>query len=193
MALFTTNTTGLGALPGQYSYNPGNGAIDLDDKYVTAASSVLFPGLFAGRAHLGTNFTIAQSLGQITPVEDFEYLDIIGVVAKTNYGTSDGSSLAYTSMVPYAAGTRIQIMHSTGGYIYVFAGSAIDGTVPLAVTMTQTGSGSTLVYAGSLVTSAFSAGPIALVTGLVTLDALANGVTFAKGDLVPVSLQIINR
>lgn len=186
--LIDSITDGVMNVPGAYSTDYAGSGLAITDKYVVASGATLFPGLFAFRNNLGTDFTQAHSGDQITtPVPE----DIIGLVAWTIYGAASTSSLAYSDMVPLPAGQRIQLIQDQPGWALAFAGEKIDGTVTLGIAGTTTGSAPNIVYAGSLLKSTTTGAVLA--TGQVTLNPFADGVVFAQGDLVPVSIQIINR
>jgi hypothetical protein len=188
MPIIDSTTDGIMSIPGSYSVDYAGSGLALSDKYVVAAGATLFPGLFAFRSNLSNAFTQANSGDQLTtPGPE----DIIGLVAWTVYGASSGSSLAYADMTPIAAGKRIQLIQNQPGWALAFAGEAIDGTALLGIAATKTGTAPNTVYAGSLVTATYSGAVAAL--GLVSLNPLSDGVSFKKGDLVPVSIEIINR
>lgn len=193
MPVIDSITSGDQNIPGSYSLDLASSGMTLSDKYNVGASAVatpIFPGLFVGRNNVGTNFITAEPLSEIgTPGPE----DILGVVAWQIYGAQTSSSLSYLEMTPISQGQKIQIMQDMPGWIKVFAGEAIDGTKTLAVAATTTGTGANIVYAGSLVNSDFAAGPLVELAGLASINPMSNGATYAKGDLVPLSLQIINR
>lgn len=196
MPVINSITSGDQNIPGSYSVDLGSSGMSLTDKYSVGtfnAANPIFPGLFVGRDHLGSNFTVAESLGALTTPDA---QDVLGVVAWPVYGAQSAAaaaSLDYLDMTGYASGERIQVMQDAPGWIKVFAGEAIDGSKEISVAATTTGSGATLVYAGSLVNADFAAGPVVDLVGLAAINSLYNGATYAKGDLVPLSLQIVNR
>lgn len=193
MPVINSITNGDLNIPGSYSLDLGSSGMSLSDKYhagVSTAATPIFPGLFVGRDSIGTDFTTAVPLSEVTTPDN---QDILGVVAWQIYGAQSSPSLDYLDMIPVPQGQQIQIMQDMPGWIKVFAGEAIDGTGGLSVAVTTTGSGATTVYAGSVVTDAFATGPTVSLDGLAAINPLYNSVSYAKGDLVPLSLQIINR
>jgi hypothetical protein len=175
-------------LPGEYGR--GNSSYNLRSPapIVAAAPAVLFPGLFAGRQ--GTDFTTVTSIDQLTtPTVE----NIVGVVArqKAAYG---GLAVGYQSIPANAlpAGKLIDLLTRQEGYVYVWAGTALTDPTKVYIATTTTGTGSTLVLAGSLVSAATSG---ALdISAISTFSALSAGAfSYNPGDLVPVCIADLNR
>mgnify|MGYP003640541009 CR=1 FL=1 len=196
MALITNTTDGNNPVPGGYTVDIGGANVGITSKYTAGASSTLFPGLLAGRARSSTSFTQLTSLNNVTAATSD---DVVGLVAMPRFGASDSNStsLAYDDLITNATyfpeGNRLEVIVDQPGSANIFAGAAIAAGDLLAVAATTTGTGATTVVAGSLVPSTFAAGPVLELAGLVTLNPTADGATYTRGDLVPVSIAIISR
>ena len=185
-------TDGLSVYPGQTSANFVGGAFSNTQKYLAATGSTIFPGLLVGRIENAANYLNAVSLDQITSPT---IANIIGGVSSSTFNeTPPYLTAGYGNLAPYAAGTRLNIFNEISGFIYIFAGALLDGTTALGVATTTTGSGNTLIYAGSLVPAgATGIGPVVALVGYAAINGQSNGATYARGSLVPVSLSFYNR
>lgn len=194
MAVITTTTDGTSVFPGQTSLNYAGGPFSNTQKYRVLAGATLFPGLLVGRAiNVNNNYLDATSLDQIgSPTIE----NIIGGLSYATFGesTPPGLEAGYGNLTPYPATTLLNIYNSISGYIYLWAGATLDGTSQLSVATTTTGSGNTLVYAGSLVPATFSGtGPVISLANYAAINGLVDGITYTRGQLVPVSLSFYNR
>lgn len=204
--VITSTTDGREYAAGQMTWDTTAG-FGVTQKYFSATSSTMFAGLFVGRTHTTDNYTIAQSLDQITSPT---IANVIGLLGYFSYGQSVVPAIGtpYIDMPLFPAGIILNICNISPGMAQAWCGSALPTTDAIFIYAGATINSDTLgnkVITGSIVSQTWVTANTTMVddllaapttvacAGFITKNPEYNGQVFAYGTLVPVSFNLYGR
>jgi hypothetical protein len=185
-ALIDSVNDGSLLIAGEYNRGQGQYAMRSPAPLIAVGGS-LAPGLFAARR--GTNFSQVTSVDQVTSPT---VADIVGAVARQK--VSIGGDFSYYDLMANLLDnqTFLDILERAEGYFNAWAGTALTDPSKVWIATTTSGTGSSQIIAGSVVSAAT---PNALdISSIATFSSYAGGsFNYSAGGIVPVVINNIRR